>query len=806
MTRLDEFLQATAAPEREAPVEEIDLSAVDRVVEKHGAEKGAAIPILQDLQAQYRYLPAAALQRVCELTDISPVQIQSISTFYTQFRHMPVGKHLISVCHGTACHVAGAQSISDALIRHLGIQEGEDTDEDGLFTVQNVACLGCCSLAPVMSVDGEIYGHLTPDGIGWTLDRFLRDRASAGRSRRGKGSVVKGAEEGFPLPQFRVSMVSCCVANGTMAVRDALERAVAGLGRPVEIKNAGCVGLCDIVPFIDYVSPDGAFQRYTNVEPEAVRNIVRQHVAPVGLLRKVGGLYGRAIDTLLADAAWDKPEHHDASVREQDVCAFLGKQKQVVMEASGRMDPLDLSEYLARDGYKALERCVTELTPEQVISVVEESGLRGRGGAGFSTGRKWRTVFAEPDATKYVVMNGDEGDPGAFMDRTLLEAFPHRVLEGIAIAAYAVGAREGYLYIRNEYPRAAERVREAIHQAQDAGYLGEHLVGTEFGLQLHVREGAGAFVCGEETGLMASIEGRRGAPRFRPPYPSEHGLWGRPTLINNVETYATVPWVIRNGPAALRAIGTEKSTGTKVFALAGAIRRGGLIEVPMGTTIREIVEEIGGGVPGGLRFKAVQIGGPSGGCLPASLADTPIDYEELAKHGAMMGSGGIVVLDETACMVDVARYFLQFTQNESCGKCTFCRIGTRRMLDILDRLCQGSGTERDLQELSELGDRIRRTSLCGLGQTAPNPVLTTLRYFRDEYEAHIEGRCPAHKCIDLIEYSITDKCIGCTLCAQHCPAEAIEIRPYEQHQIDQEKCVRCGTCRSVCPSDAVEVN
>jgi len=790
------------AVEAAAPPDAVDLAAVDRIVALHGTEKGAAIPILQDIQAHFRYLPKDALIRTCELTDIAPAQIQGIATFYAQFRHMPVGRHLVSVCHGTACHVAGAGLISEALARHLELEDGEDTDADGLFTIQRVACLGCCSLAPVMRVDDEIYGHLTPDNVCQALEKFLHDQGTRSRKRAPRRAAVEPASR---AGEFRISLVSCCVANGTMDVKEALEREIGRLGRSVAVKCTGCVGLCDIVPFVDYVGPDGRLARYSNVTPEAVRNIVRRHVRPRGPLRRAVSLYERSCDLLLRDSAWTPPENYDLARREEDVCAFLGKQKHIVMECSGRMDPLDLDEYRARGGYVALEKCLREITPAGVIATVEEAGLRGRGGAGYHAARKWRTVSEQPGPKKYVIMNGDEGDPGAFMDRTLLEAYPHRVLEGIAIAAYAVGADEAYLYVRNEYPRATERIRLAIGQAQEAGYLGEGILGGDFSLRLHVREGAGAFVCGEETALMASIEGRRGTPRYRPPYPAQQGLWGCPTSINNVETYANLPWIFRNGPEAFRAAGTAESPGTKVFALAGSVRRGGLIEVPMGITLGEIVEEIGGGTPSGHVFKAVQIGGPSGGCLPATMRDVRIDFEELTEKGAMMGSGGIVVLDETACMVEVARYFLEFTQDESCGKCTFCRVGTRRMLEILERLCAGRGTKGDLAELEELGDRIRRTSLCGLGQTAPNPVVTTLRYFRDEYEAHVAGHCPAHRCRDLITYSITDKCIGCTLCAQHCPSDAIALQPYERHEIDQDRCIRCGSCRAVCPADAVEV-
>jgi len=438
-----------------------------------------------------------------------------------------------------------------------------------------------------------------------------------------------------------------------------------------------------------------------------------------------------------------------------------------------------------------------ELSPEDVIAEIAAAGLRGRGGAGFRTARKWRLVREAEATPKYAICNGDEGDPGAFMDRMLLESYPYRVLEGLAISAYAVGATEAFFYIRHEYGLAWQRVEEAIRRCQGRGLLGD--------LKISIMQGAGAFVCGEETGLIASLEGRRGMPRHRPPFPAEEGLWGQPTLVNNVETLALVPWIIRHGAAAFAAMGTEHSKGTKVFSLTGKVQRGGLIEVPMGATIRQIVEEIGGGVSEGRRFKAVQIGGPSGGCIPAELADTPVDYESLGSVGAIMGSGGLVALDDTDCMVDVARYFLEFTQRESCGKCTFCRVGTRRMLDLMERICTGEGKPDDLARLEHLGHTIKQSALCGLGRTAPNPVLSTLRYFRDEYEAHLQGRCPAGKCKALIHYRIKDDCVGCTKCAQACPGGAIAITPYEVHVIDQEQCLRCGTCLQVCPTGSVVV-
>jgi len=440
-----------------------------------------------------------------------------------------------------------------------------------------------------------------------------------------------------------------------------------------------------------------------------------------------------------------------------------------------------------------------------VIGLIETSGLRGRGGAGFPTARKWRVVRGVDAAAKYVICNGDEGDPGAFMDRMLMESFPFRIIEGMVIAAYAVGANKGYFYVRAEYPSAVRRMREALRLCRERGVLGNDIYGSGFSLELEVFEGAGAFVCGEETAMLESMEGRRGIPRLKPPYPAEQGYHGLPTLIGNVETYANVPWIVRHGGAAFAAIGSATSKGTKVFALAGKIARGGLIEVPMGITIREVVEEIGGGTPDGKPFKAVLVGGPSGGCVPAELADTPIDYESLTSVGAIMGSGGLIVLDQTDCMVQMARYFLDFCQCESCGKCTFCRIGTRRMLDILEHICQGKAKAHDLEELVTLSNMVRRASLCGLGKTAPNPVLSSLRFFREEFEAHLRGHCPAGKCRDLITYSVTDACIGCTLCAQHCPADAIPMTPYQKHIIIDDRCTRCNACREVCPEDAIRV-
>jgi NADH-quinone oxidoreductase subunit F len=560
--------------------------------------------------------------------------------------------------------------------------------------------------------------------------------------------------------EIRVGMGSCGIASGAGPVHEALRLAARKAGVPGIVKAVGCNGMCHREPLVEVIGRDGQSTLYGNVTPQLATQIVR----------------GRD----LASHRCERPA-----------------QQRIVLENCGEIDPLDIDDYLARDGYVALERCRRELPPDQVIAAVTESGLRGRGGAGFPTGRKWALGRAQAGEVKHVICNGDEGDPGAFMDRAVLESNPHRVLEGLAIAAYAIGADQGYFYIRAEYPLAVAHVRAAIQQAEARGYLN--------GLRLEVREGAGAFVCGEETALIQSLEGRRGTPKLRPPYPVERGFRGQPTIINNVETLACVPWIIRHGAAAFAAFGTGTSRGTKVFALAGKIQRGGLVEIPMGVTIREVVEQIGGGVPPRRRFKAVQLGGPSGGCIPASLADTPIDYDALARTGAIMGSGGMVVLDDRDCMVDIARFFLHFTQAESCGKCTFCRIGTKRMLEILERLCQGKGRAGDLEKLETLADYVSRGSLCGLGQTAPNPVMTTLRYFREEYDAHMAGRCPAGRCPALIRYRVNDKCIGCTLCAQACPTGAIAYRPYEKHAVDDQLCTRCDMCRQACQDDAVEV-
>ena len=775
---------------------------VDRTVEQLGRQADALIPVLQSIQKRFGYLPREALEHLCEVSEITPRDIAGVSTFYSRFRHEPAGTHIISVCHGTACHVKGAPLISSALRRYLKLEEGQTTSADGVFTLDSVDCLGCCTLAPVVQIDGITYGHVTPDGVGQVLTDFLELARGGGvEARPGSGERAPGG-----LAEVRIGVGSCCIAGGSMDVLTQMQEALRRINAPAVVKPVGCVGMCHQTPLVEIEKPGEEIAVYARVQPGDAEAIAYRHFRPRGLAGRARVAVSRAVDRLLTDENWPPPDRYALDVRDAPVCAFLGPQRHLATELYGAANPLDLDDYRAHGGFEALKRCVTKLSPEGVIDTVERSGLRGRGGAGFPSGEKWRRVRAAAGERKFVICNGDEGDPGAFMDRMILESYPFRVLEGLAIAAWAVGAHEAVLYIRAEYALAVQRIWEAIQLCEDQALLGDNVFGTGVRILVGIMEGAGAFVCGEETGLMASLEGRRGNPRLRPPYPSEQGLWDCPTLVNNVETLALVPTIVRNGARTLSELGTGRSRGTKVFSLTGKVRRGGLIEVPMGITIRQIVEDIGGGVADGRSFKAVQIGGPSGGCIPAELADTPVDYEALNEIGAIMGSGGLVVLDDSDCMLDVARYFLQFTQRDSCGKCVPCRIGTRRMLDILDRLCSGHGRISDLEQLEQLAAMVRSSSLCGLGQTAPNPVLTTLRYFRDEYLAHIDGRCPAGRCKELITYSITDECIGCTRCAQQCPAHAIAFTPYEKHAIDASKCIRCDTCRQLCPTNAVRID
>ena len=583
-----------------------------------------------------------------------------------------------------------------------------------------------------------------------------------------------------------------CTSSGSGAVKDKLveELAKNGLTDEIKIVSTGCFGLCALGPVM-IVYPEGTF--YSCVKAEDIPEIVEEHL-----------LKGRVVERLVYnDPAVDKEDDEPVALGET---RFYKKQKRVALRNCGVIDPENIEEYIATDGYAALGKVLTEMTPDDVIKCVLDSGLRGRGGGGFPTGRKWQLAKdLVKGGQKYVCCNADEGDPGAFMDRSVLEGDPHAVIEAMAIAGYAIGASQGYIYVRAEYPIAVHRLEIAIKQAREYGLLGKDIFGTGFDFDLELRLGAGAFVCGEETALMTSIEGHRGEPRPRPPFPAEKGLFGKPTILNNVETYANIPQIILNGAEWFASMGTEKSKGTKVFALGGKIKHTGLVEIPMGTTLREIIEEIGGGIPNGKKFKAAQTGGPSGGCIPASLIDTPIDYDNLIAIGSMMGSGGLIVMDEDNCMVDIAKFFLKFTVDESCGKCSPCRVGTRRLLEILEKITSGKGEMEDLDKLEELCYHIKQNSLCGLGQTAPNPVLSTLRYFRDEYIAHIVDKtCPAGVCKDLLSFSIDpDKCKGCTKCKRNCPVGAISGEVKVPHTIDPAKCIKCGVCMTNCNFGAI---
>jgi NADH:ubiquinone oxidoreductase subunit F (NADH-binding)/NADH:ubiquinone oxidoreductase subunit E len=780
---------------------EFDPAWLNAQIDAVGRSADKIIPLLQSIQKQYNYLPQPALKHLCDNSDICPADVTGVSTFYSQFRHTPAGCHSINVCIGTACHVKGADLVYEGFHRHLCCADGEDTDPQKLFTINKVACLGCCSLAPVVQIDDIVYGHVTAAAVGGVIKDFL------GRKDKRAGNKEVADDKKTPdTNEIRVCLNSCCTAAGSNAVGMAARKTIDKYKLPVKIKRVGCVNMCHQTPLLEIVV-NGKSHHYARINPDDVQSVILNHFRPAGLINRAACWIDTKMESLLLSEDIES-KVKGIRVDEDRIDRFFSKQKHIATEHYGSAGPLDIDEYMEKGGFSALRKCLRELSTDDTVDIITDSGLRGRGGAGFPAGLKWQAVRNHSSGGQddvYLICNGDEGDPGAYMDRMLLESFPYRIIEGMLIAAYAVGAKEGLFYIRAEYPASIKTMREAIDVCEKKNLLGDRILGTGFSVKFTIIEGAGAFVCGEETALIQSIQGQRGMPTPKPPYPASKGLRGKPTLINNCETLACVPWIIRSGAAEFKAAGTPKSPGTKVFALAGKTAQGGLIETPMGITIKDIVEHIGGGIANGRTFKAVQIGGPSGGCIPAKLCGTSVDFEHLAEAGAMMGSGGLVVLDERDCMVDIAKYFLTFTQDQSCGRCTFCRVGTKRMLDILEKICDGKGIARDLVILEELAVSVKNASLCGLGKTAPNPVLTTLKYFRDEYEAHIRGECPAGKCKNLISYAVTDKCNGCTICHQYCPVNAIPFTPYERHTVNDTLCTRCDACRTACPPEAIKI-
>jgi NADH-quinone oxidoreductase subunit F len=797
----------------------MNRAALESILERYQRNPEQIIAILHALQDQERYLPQEELRCIAKELQIPPSQLFHISTFYKAFSLKPRGKHQCNVCMGTACHVRGAPLILEEVERKLGIKSGESTP-DLEFSLATVNCLGACSLAPIVMVDGEYYGNMSAPTVG----RVLR-QVKAGKAEKPPPGV-RAKEEGAPaevsparqvtpflsspaeLSRYRADLIASqkpnlpylavcggpgCLAMGSKDLYHAFKEIIDRnhLGDKVRLNFTGCHGFCEAGPLM-VVFPQEIF--YTSVHPQDAEEVLTKALEN-----------SQPVERLL----YREPGNGKRIVRESDV-PFYQRQNRLLIGNNRLINPESIDDYLRIGGYSALAKALFEMTPEQVIAEVRKAGLRGRGGGGFEAGFKWETCRNAHGKVRYVIINADEGDPGAFMDRAVLEGNPHSVLEGLIIAAYAiaygVSPAQGFIYVRHEYPLALKVFTRAVEQARACGLLGKNILGKEgFDFDVQISQGGGAFVCGESSALMASIEGKPGEPRAKYIHTVHKGIHNQPSNLNNVETYANVPLIINRGAAWYNSMGTENSKGTKIFSLVGKINRTGLVEVPMGITLREIVYEIGGGIGNQKKFKAVQTGGPSGGCLPESLLHLPVDFDELTKVGSMMGSGGMIVMDENTCMVDVARYFLNFLMDESCGKCTPCREGIRQIVAILNRACEGQGREGDLERLVDLGNAVQDSSLCALGGSAANPLLTTIKYFEDEYVAHIRHkRCPAGVCKALIEYVIdAEKCTGCMACIKLCPRGGISGELKKPHWLDRQQCIKCGICFEICKFDAV---
>ncbi len=750
---------------------------------------------LQLIQSHYNYLPAQAIQYLAKKTRIEENTILGIATFYKQFRLTPAGTHTVKVCVGTACHVSGAEDIYAAFKSNLNISDEEDTDSEKNFSIVKAACLGCCMLAPVIQIDDRIYGYVSPDRTGEILEIFLKENAAKGRKNKGLYTPkVKSA-------QVLLCRCSSCMAAGANRIEQSINETISHHKLNMGVKSVSCTGFSYKAPYFEIHSENAEPVKIPNADSEQIESILLAYSGKNNVKHRLRYYYNRFFEKVLYPNSSILLQNNEL-YRDNE---YIDNQKQIATEHAGLSDPLNIKEYKERDGLQALELCQKMKNPQSVIDIIRNSGLRGRGGGGFPSVEKWQRIRNAKADEKYLICNADEGDPGAFMDRMLLESFPFRVLEGIVIACLTLNVKTALIYVRAEYPLAAKRIKHAISIIEDEGLFSAENTNSN-GINIEVVEGAGAFVCGEETALIKAIEGQRGIPTTRPPYPDEKGLWGKPTLVNNVETFSLIPWIIRSDKGAFNRLGTENSRGSKTFALAGKIKRSGLIEVPMGISIRKIVETIGGGMKDVSVFKAVQIGGPAGGCIPESLSDNLIDFDSLKSLGAIMGSGGLVVLDQHDCIVELARYFMEFAVDESCGRCTYCRVGCLRILELLEQLVSGKADSQTLTKLEDLAKLVQVRSKCGLGKGSVNPLLTGLKHFREEYEAHLHGKCPAGQCKELIHFKVNDGlCIGCTKCAQVCPSGAITPAPYENQFIDDSKCIKCGSCKKVCPEGAIDV-